>query len=241
MDELAVLATMGEPDGTVVLADEQTAGRGRRGNSWHATAGRNILCSVLLRPSVSPASLPTLPLVAGVAVAGAIEQASGDRCQLKWPNDVWLAGKKVAGVLMTARVEAHVVRHVIIGIGINVNEAVEALPPGAISLRSHTGHVWRQEPLLRRVLDRLDHEYRAFLAGDGQSALAAWRSRAAMLDEAVSVLTGDARQDGILRGVADDGALMLEVSGEVMAIYAGEVQRGPRLAGSRERSVSTAG
>ncbi len=237
MDEVAALALVGEPEGTVILADEQTAGRGRSGRSWQAPAATSILCSVLLRPAVPPSRLATLPLLVGVAVAETIESATGLPCRLKWPNDVWLGsppvGRKVAGILLVARSHAESVDHALLGIGLNVNIARTDLPSGATSLQTETGRSLDRAALLACLLDRLDAAYLSFIAAAGLPSLNSWRARAALLNEAVVIDVAGQRRSGIMRGVADDGALLLEEeSGIIRRIVAGEMTRGPVVAGA---------
>lgn len=228
MDDLAALAAAGEPEGTVVVADEQTAGRGRAGRRWRAPAGSALLCSVLLRPPVAPARLSTLPLLVGVAVAEAIEATAGVACRLKWPNDVWIGEDKVAGVLLTSRSTSVGVEHAVVGIGINVTTPGVDLPLGATSLSVATDCAHDREALLAVLLARLDVRYCAFLAADGRPDLADWLARAMFLGESVFVRIGKEARAGVLRGVDDDGALLLEgADGQLGRIVAGDLTRGP--------------
>jgi BirA family biotin operon repressor/biotin-[acetyl-CoA-carboxylase] ligase len=146
-----------DAEGTVVATDEQTAGRGRLGRRWDAPAGKAILCSVLLRPP-GERHFPELSLVTAVAVADAAERALGLSAQIKWPNDVLVNRKKVAGILAEARGPA-----VVVGIGINVNQTREELPPAspapAASLFTIDGVERDRAPILADVLARLEHHY----------------------------------------------------------------------------------
>ncbi len=144
------------PEGALVVADHQTAGRGRLGRTWEAPPGTAILCSLLLKPPPDR-NAPELSLVAGVAVADALEQATGLAVQVKWPNDVMLRRSKVAGCLAESRDGV-----VILGIGVNVNQAGEQLPERAGSLRSLTGLDWDRATLLDSLLDDLDTRYGAW-------------------------------------------------------------------------------
>jgi BirA family biotin operon repressor/biotin-[acetyl-CoA-carboxylase] ligase len=147
-----------DPEGAVAAADEQTEGRGRLGRSWYAPARTSLLFSVLLVPAVEPQRLPELSLVAGRAVAAALETAAGVPPEVKFPNDVLLGGRKVAGILAEAA-EGRVV----LGIGVNVNQRREELPVDAqtppTSLRLETGREHERAPLLAEILLRLEREY----------------------------------------------------------------------------------
>ena len=233
MDEAARLAAAGAPVGTVVVAAEQTAGRGRAGRPWEVPAGTALLCSILLAPPVTAARLGVLPLVLGVAVAETITAVTGLPGYLKWPNDVWMGnairGRKVAGILLTARADPDGTPSVIVGIGINVSTPGVALPAEATSLGVETGRCLAIEEVLRPLMGRLNVGYEAFVAADGAPSLDGWRARAALLNELVMVEVGGERRAGMMRGVDADGALLLERDGGVTErIVAGELVRGPK-------------
>jgi BirA family transcriptional regulator, biotin operon repressor / biotin---[acetyl-CoA-carboxylase] ligase len=147
------------PEGALALDDVQTAGRGRLGRTWEAPPGTAILCSILLKPPPGR-RLPQLALVAGVAVADALERLTDLAVQIKWPNDVMLRRRKVAGCLAELREGA-----VVLGIGINVNQTREELPEGAGSLRTLTGREHDREELLAQVLQDLERRYGEWTAG----------------------------------------------------------------------------
>ena len=155
-----------DPEGAVAVADVQTEGRGRLGRDWHAPAGTSVLVSVQLRPRVETPRLPELSLVAGAAVAEAIAALTGLEPALKFPNDVLVGGRKVAGVLAEARDG-----RVVLGIGINVNQTAEELPAEprlpATSLRLETGAEQPRAELLALVLERLERRYDEWLSGRG--------------------------------------------------------------------------
>ncbi len=151
-----------DPEGAVAVAEVQTEGRGRLGRIWHAPAGTAILASVLLRPDVDPSRLPELSIVAGRAVSEALSAETGVEATVKFPNDVLVGGRKIAGILAEAS-EGRVV----LGIGINVNQTAEQLPADttteATSLRVETGTVADRAPVLAAVLERLESEYETWL------------------------------------------------------------------------------
>jgi len=148
----------GDPEGTVAVADEQTAGRGRLGRRWLAPGGRALLCSILLRPVPPLPCWPELSLVAGDAVAAAIREQTGVDAVLSHPNDVLVAGRKLVGVLAEARPG-----RVVLGIGVNVNQRADELPAGtakpATSLRVELGRSLPRAPLLAAILLELEHHY----------------------------------------------------------------------------------
>ena len=146
-------------EGALVVADHQTAGRGRLGRTWEAPAGTALLFSVLLKPPAEPPT-PQLSLVAGIAVADTLERTLGLSVQLKWPNDVMLRRRKIAGCLAEARDGA-----VVLGIGVNVSQIADELPENAGSIRSLTGRTADREELLSMLLTDLEGRYTAWLAG----------------------------------------------------------------------------
>jgi len=162
-------AGAGAEEGTVFLADQQTAGRGRNGHSWHSESGTAILVSVVLRPRIAPAQALWLSLMAGVAVHEAIANTCGIVCDLRWPNDLLIGKEKVCGILTEISADSEQLRYVAIGIGINVNQhsfpaEIAAL---ATSLQIETGKDWSRVDLLIAVLKSLEAEYqRALLAGN---------------------------------------------------------------------------
>ncbi len=232
MEEAAALAAAGAPEGTVAVAETQSAGRGRAGRHWSDAPGRSLLCTVLLRPTVPPERLGLLSLVAGVAVAEAIEQRAGIPAQLKWPNDVWLgddpARRKVAGILLQARTGPEAVDHALVGIGVNVASPAADLPSGGTSLLVAAGRAVDRDALLDALLDRLRVGYADFCATDGRPDLDPWRRRAALLGEDVAIEQAGVTLAGRFAGVDDDGALLLRTEGGVRRVVAGDLVRGPR-------------
>jgi BirA family biotin operon repressor/biotin-[acetyl-CoA-carboxylase] ligase len=199
------LAGQGAPHGTLVTATEQTAGRGRQGRSWVAPPGRALLLSLIVRP---PGRL--LSLAAGVAVA----EVAGPEAQIKWPNDVLLDGRKVAGVLVEARPQDG---WAVLGIGLNVAVAVEDLPPELHGFAGTLGRAPSEiEPTLRELLIRLER----WLAAPGGEVLGEVRRRDALRGRRVSWTGGS----GTATGISDDGRLLVTVAGDArLALAAGEV------------------
>lgn len=233
MDEVARLAANGAEEGVVVVAEEQTAGRGRGGRTWTSPPGSSLLMSVLLRPVVPVERLSSLSLVAGVAVAEALERF-GVTPKLKWPNDVWLDGRKVAGVLVNSRVGPDGMT-VVLGIGININVDPADLPLGAASLGVAVEKTVTRDDVLQAVLTRLNAAYSAFTNSAGRPDLDGWSRRAALVGERVQVSDGPARHSGEMLGIDGDGALLLRsATGEIVQVIAGDLTRGPRTAAAND-------
>jgi BirA family biotin operon repressor/biotin-[acetyl-CoA-carboxylase] ligase len=223
------LAERGAAEGTVVVADSQRAGRGRRGRIWRDEPGASLLCSILLRPRIPPAMWPLLSLAAGVAVARALGRVARVAVRLKWPNDVVIDGRKVAGILLESRASGSSV--VVIGIGINVGQRSfpADLGPAATSLRLATGAPVDRETLLPTVLEEVA-TWCGRLEREGFAPVRdAWKAMSAMVGTTVrtDALTGravDLDDDGAL--VIDDGRRRHRlVAGELLEEAAGAARR----------------
>src|SRR5579871_2972580 len=172
-------ARRGGPHGAVFFADEQRAGRGRGDHAWHSAPGDGLYVSVLLRPEISPAWLPLIPLAAGLAASAAIRAATGLEIDLRWPNDLMLGPRKTGGILVEAQSESNAVAFVVIGIGINVHQ--RAFAPGlatpATSLDLELGHVFGQrtsrQALLAGLLKSLERESAGLLDGAARLSIPA--------------------------------------------------------------------
>jgi BirA family biotin operon repressor/biotin-[acetyl-CoA-carboxylase] ligase len=202
-------------EGAVAVADFQTSGRGRLGRSWEAPPGEALLASVLLKPP-GTRPLPQLALVAGVAVADALEGLTGLAVQIKWPNDVMLRRAKVAGMLAEARDGA-----VVLGLGINLNQARESLPERAGSLRTETGIDWDRDQVLHAVLADLASRYEQWIEGGLDAVYEGLGSRDFLRGRRVTVdgTSGTAElidREGRLRIAIGHGESAVVESGEVV-------------------------
>jgi BirA family biotin operon repressor/biotin-[acetyl-CoA-carboxylase] ligase len=202
------------PEGALVVADHQTAGRGRLGRSWEAPPGKALLFSVLLKPPAER-RLPELSLVAGVAVADTLERLLGLAVQIKWPNDVMLRRRKVAGCLAEARDGS-----VVLGIGVNVDQTADELPENAGSIRTLTGRTADREELLATILDDLSHRYEAWRSGGLDAVYEGLGPRDFLRGRHVSV----DGTSGVVSMIDREGRLAVAVGhGEVVTVESGEV------------------
>jgi len=215
-------AQRGVAEGTVILADEQTAGRGRLKRAWHSPRG-NIALSIILYPS--PANLPSLIMLASLAVVHSIEAATGLRSQIKWPNDVLINGRKVCGILIESDVQGNTVKYSIIGIGINVNLRLADYPeilPIAASLSEELGRNISRLSVIRCLLVAVERLYLALSAGG--SIYEEWRDSMVTLGKRVRVKTGETIYEGVAESVTRDGSLLLRsLDGSLNKIVAGDV------------------
>ncbi len=225
MDGAARLATEGAEEGTVVIAERQSAGRGRQGRSWVSQPG-NVLLSVLFRPEMQ--DLPFISIIGGVAAARAVRKVAGLAPRIKWPNDLMLGGRKAAGILAESAVLGDSVCYAVLGIGINVtldtseNEEISAF---ATSVNAAAGREVDRESLLRQLLTDLDGLYVGLKRG--ASPLPEWRDLLETTGRRVEATFGKDAYEGIAEGVDDMGNLLLRLDdGAVLTLTAGDVTLG---------------
>ncbi|HET6820355.1 MAG TPA: biotin--[acetyl-CoA-carboxylase] ligase [Candidatus Limnocylindria bacterium] len=222
-------AALVEPpgDGLAVVADLQTAGRGRRGRTWASPAGANLMVSVGVRPRLSAARAGLLGIAAALAVRDAsAELLPANDLRVKWPNDVvTVDGRKVAGLLVETAISGDAVAEAIIGMGINVNWPVAEMPADlqgrAASLCDLAGGPRDRVELLRRLMEHLDRELAALERGE--SPLERLATVSALDGRRVVIDTGDGQQEGTALGLTDDGQLLLETNGGRQTLAIGEV------------------
>ncbi|PYM90799.1 MAG: biotin--[acetyl-CoA-carboxylase] ligase [Candidatus Rokuibacteriota bacterium] len=214
------LAERGAADRTVVVADEQSAGRGRRGRAWRAPAGTSLLASILVRSRLPKSLLATLSPTAAVATAEALRRVAAVTARLKWPNDVLIEGKKIAGILLESRM-GPAAPVTIIGIGINIGQ--REFPPElagiATSVALETGRRVDRDTMLAVLLEEFD-AWRARLEGEGFGLVRErWRALSDTLGRQVTVDT----VTGVAQDLDHDGALLIDVGGTVQRVIAGEI------------------
>jgi BirA family biotin operon repressor/biotin-[acetyl-CoA-carboxylase] ligase len=219
------LARQGAAEGTVVIAEGQTRGRGRLGRSWVSPPGRNLYLSIVVRPDLPDALLPGLSIVAGVAACEAVREWW--QATIKWPNDVLVDGRKVAGLLIEAEGEG-AGRFLILGIGVNLNAGAEDFPPElrdkAGSIRMATGAFVDRARFTARLLEHLERRYDQIRTEGLASIRAAWEELSDMIGREIRVDEPGGRVTGIVLGLDDDGALRLRLaSGAEHRVVAGDV------------------
>lgn len=222
MDAAKQEAQRGAPEGTIVVADEQTAGKGRIKRIWLTPEG-NIAVSIILYPTVS--YLPYLVMLASLAVARSVEAVTGLKTQIKWPNDILINGKKICGILTESDVRGGVVNHAIIGIGMNVNLRLSDFPDiaqTATSLAAEVGKDVSRLDIMRRLLVEVEGLYLAMPVGE--AIYEEWRDRLVTLGRAVQVRSGKNTLEGVAESVDSDGSLLLRhPDGSSTRIFAGDV------------------
>jgi BirA family biotin operon repressor/biotin-[acetyl-CoA-carboxylase] ligase len=229
-------AAAGEPEGSVFFAEQQTAGRGRGGNSWESAPSDGVYCSIILRPRLSPADALLLSLIAGIAVAEAVEQTTGLHPDLRWPNDVLLEERKFCGILTEMNAEATRVRYVVVGIGINVNQPSfsKELEPIATSLRLASGHEWSRVQVTAALLKSLDAWYRKLSDGTADSRSAIFRKfeeRSSFARSRLVQVDEEGGYEGVTEGLDNRGFLLVRTDRGLRTVLSGTV----RAAKAQER------
>ncbi len=211
------LAAEGEPEGSVVVAEYQTAGRGRLGRKWVSPRGVNLCMSVILRPDSPPREMPLITLGAGVALARAVAGLYGLDAKLKWPNDLMIGGRKAAGILTEMSAGSDTVRYVVLGVGVNVNTAryhfPEEIRDSSTSIMLELGREVDRQELMHKFLDELGRVYAMLLGGDEVSLLEEWRASSCSIGHEVCVKTQGRLVRGRAAAVDEYGRLLLELPG----------------------------
>ena len=221
------LGHAGEPEGAIVLAEEQSAGRGRAGRTWHSERATGIYITLLLRPRLAPVQAPLLTMMAGLSAHTAVEAVTGLAVDLKWPNDLMIRGKKAGGILTEMHAEPGLVRFVVVGIGLNVNQ--ERFPGElaglATSLRQETGKTQSRMELLVRLLREFENDYNRFLREGISSVIQRFEVVSSYAHgKKVRVSNGTESYVGTTAGLGPEGLLQVErEDGRVVTVIAGDV------------------
>jgi BirA family transcriptional regulator, biotin operon repressor / biotin---[acetyl-CoA-carboxylase] ligase len=214
-DEAAAWARAGAPHGAIVIADSQTRGRGRLGRAWHSPPGAALYFSAILRPSLPLPRLPPLTLAVGVALAEAVARFDV-QARLKWPNDLLVGGKKLAGILAESATQGGRLEHVIVGIGVNLH--VGEFPPGLSAVSLHRYREVGRDEFVAVLCERLESWYGRFLAGE--SVAPAWKQFADCWGRELVLSTGER---GVAEDLDEDGALRLRTANGLVRVSTGEV------------------
>lgn len=215
-------------EGVAVFAEAQTSGRGRLGRRWLSPAGKGLWFSVLLRPPWTPRESARITILGATALARAVREIAGDAPEIKWPNDILLRGRKLAGILMELAAEPDRIRHVVLGIGVNVNQTAGDFPAdlrsSATSLRIESGRPVDRSALAVAVLRHLERDYRRSIEGQFDAVASDWESLCSTLGQDVAIRVGTRLAQGRAEAVDADGALLLRTEhGRLERITGGDV------------------
>ena len=227
-DVIEKLARDGVPEGVAVFAESQTKGRGRLGRKWLSPAKQGLWFSVLLRPDLRPQEATRLTVASATALRRAIESQTGLKPEIKWPNDILVQGKKVAGILTELSAELDHVKYVILGIGVDVNLSPGDFPPElrkvATSLKAELGKPVSRPELAVAILRELDQDYGRITSGQFAAVASEWEEHGTTIGQEVVIRTGDRQIRGRAESLGEDGALLLRTEhGHLERIVGGDV------------------
>jgi BirA family biotin operon repressor/biotin-[acetyl-CoA-carboxylase] ligase len=217
----------GEPDGTLVIAEEQSRGRGRAGHTWFSEREAGLYFSLILRPEIQLQLAPLLSLAAAVAIHQALQEVCGVTADIKWPNDLLIRNRKCSGILLETHSDSEKVKHLVLGIGVNVHN--RSFPPdlarGATSLFLETGVDFSKFEILRVILEHFEPTYESFSASGIEEIITSWMKRSAFANgKQVEVKVGRRKIQGITTGISNHGGLqILRGDGRIEEIVSGEV------------------
>ncbi|WP_152446524.1 biotin--[acetyl-CoA-carboxylase] ligase [Bacillus sp. THAF10] len=225
------LAYDGVPEGTLVVSEEQTTGRGRLNRAWYSPKYTGVWMSLILRPNLPPAKAPQLTLLTAVAITQAIEEVTGLRPDIKWPNDILINKKKTVGILTEMQAEADKINSVIIGIGINVNQTKNHFPQElqdiATSLSIERGESVNRAKLIQTILLKFENLYMSYLVHGFYPVKLLWESYAISIGKRIIARTITGTLEGLAKGITEEGVLMLEDDDEkIHFIHSADIQLG---------------
>lgn len=226
MDKAAELALEGAPEGTLVIAEGQTKGKGRMGRVWLSPKYKGIYFSLIIKPKILPQQAPVLTLICAVAICQALKQQLRLEAQIKWPNDIFLKNKKIGGILTELSAEMDIVHAIIVGVGINVNNEKKTLPYSAGSLKEITGSQITRLSLLQGILHCLEEEYLQFQKQGVVKILDKWRHFSLTLGRRVRLSTSTKKPQLVGEAMdidCDGGLLIRQDSGLIERVMAGDI------------------
>ncbi len=215
------------PEGAIVTAEEQTKGRGRFTREWHSPPGAGIYVSIILRPALRPEDAPGIAIMTAVALADTVSHYNPGLVQIKWPNDVWINGRKTAGILTELSAERNKIHHVVVGVGINVNHQAKDFPEElrkqATSVRRELRRKVDRGELLRLFLYNFEREYHKYLRYRLKNSHAKIRRYSALIGHEITLAFGKNTKTGLVKDIDRNGAMLLETDKGIETITAGEV------------------
>ncbi|MCD5322968.1 MULTISPECIES: biotin--[acetyl-CoA-carboxylase] ligase [Pontibacillus] len=222
-------AQLGAAHGTLIIADEQTRGRGRLNRTWHSQKGDGIWMSMILRPKFEPHKSPQITLLAATVLAEVFKKHCGIAPQIKWPNDILTEGKKLSGILTELQAEHDQINYIVLGIGINVNHSSDQFPEDlkdqATSLKVETGQEWELKSLIQNLLSTFEKRYEEFVEEGFRSVKLRWEAFGYRIGEYVTITTHQHEWNALIMGIEHDGALKVrDEDGKEHVLYSAEIK-----------------
>lgn len=220
-------AREGAPHGTVAIANAQTNGKGRMGHQWYSSKDKGVWMSILLRPKILPQQAPALTLLAATVIADVLAKHISEKVTIKWPNDILIGSKKVSGILTEMQAEQDQIQHVVMGIGLNVNQCPQDMPEDikhiATSLRIETDHHWDINLLIQDILSTFEKSYMTFMDNGFTPIKQKWESYGYQMGKKIKIKTIQESYEATFSGIDEDGALLVIHDGEVKKLYSAEI------------------
>ncbi len=224
MDLAIQLGMRGSPEGTLVVAETQTKGRGRLGRNWISPKHKGIYLSLILKPEILPAQSPVITLLVSISICEAIKEITGLDAKIKWPNDIFIQNKKIGGILTELNAEMDRIHFLVIGIGLNVNNDKNSLLPGAISLKEAKLENISRVGLAQEVLRKIEKDYLSFQKQGSQEIINRWRNYNITLGRRVKISCHKEHLEGCAVDIDNDGGLLIrDDSGLIQKVMAGDV------------------
>lgn len=222
------LASNGAAEGTVIMADAQTTGKGRLGRTWLSPAGQNLYISIILKPLIAPRDATMLTLMSAVACTSVIKNITSVPVSIKWPNDIMVSQRKLGGILTEIKADIDRILYAVVGIGININLEIDALPdnirPIATSIKHETGSVQPRTPFVIEILKEMERWYNILLTAGKAPVIHEWLKLSSTIGRTVKVTAGNNIFKGLAESIDDDGMLMLRMTdNSLQRISAGDV------------------
>ncbi|HPF05221.1 MAG TPA: biotin--[acetyl-CoA-carboxylase] ligase [Spirochaetota bacterium] len=221
------LAAAGAPEGSIVIADRQKAGKGRMGRAWSSPAGKNVYISVILRPGIPPYLAPRLTIVTAVALSDTLIESGVPGHRIKWPNDILVGDKKISGILTEMKGDTDSIEFIITGIGININASLADYPPElhstVTSLNIILNRTTDRNDFIALLLSNLEKYYNRFLMGEFSGILSTWKERADIINREIKVQQFNETFTGRVIDLNEDGNLLVDTGMEIKTVNSGDI------------------
>ena len=212
-----------EKEGTVVISEMQTSGRGRRGREWHSPKG-GIYVSFILKPNMSPEKAPQITLVSSLALVEALNSMFQKlNAKIKWPNDVLISGKKISGILTELSSDMEKINYIVVGVGINISTGINNLPENATSLKLELNQDISVKLFLKSFLEHYDSIYQEYLNGNIDQIIKRWKNNSDTLGKKVKIIGINETYEGLAKDIDENGALILQTKEKEIKVYSGDV------------------
>jgi len=212
-----------EKEGTVVISEMQTSGRGRRGREWHSPKG-GIYVSFILKPNMSPEKAPQITLVSSLALVEALDSMFQKlNAKIKWPNDVLISGKKISGILTELSSDMEKINYIVVGVGVNISTGINNLPENATSLKLEMNQDISVKLFLKSFLEHYDSIYQEYLNGSIDQIIKRWKNNSDTLGKKVKIIGINETYEGLAKDIDENGALILQTKEKEIKVYSGDV------------------